>query len=168
MIGQRYAGAVRPATRSRRNAARQSTVRRPASAGTEQIAEALGQSPVVRLALFMSLVVFAAYMYMNQATRASVVEYNIGNQRQSADSLRQQNVKLHAVNSALSAPGRIRAAAAQLGMTRPDVSATIWIQVMTPQVRVVRPVDADIRVAQQESSPAAWLQHAYTFAKSSL
>jgi cell division protein FtsL len=174
MIGERYAVAARPAvkpairTRGRRESLRTRLAGRHAIAGRARLAESLGQSLVVQLMLVMSLVVFAALIYLNQASHASVLQYSITYLRQDQSVLRQQNAQLNASQTELTSPARVETAASQLHMAKPASGNTIWIQVPVPKVQVVKPITADVSAAQEQSSPRAWLDRAANFVKSSL
>lgn len=163
MISERYAVAAQPVsrpaprTRTRKPTIRQQLARRPATAGRERLADALGGSLVIQLMLVMSLVVFAALIYLNQASHVSVLQYNISDLQIQQGNLRQVNAQLNAAASTLQSPARIENAAVQFHMTKPEPNNTVWITVPVPQVQPIRPVTADITASEERSSPKAWV-----------
>jgi hypothetical protein len=160
MIVQRTIAGARPApgVRSRRPSVRERIAARPAVAGRERLADALGDHLAIQLMLVMSLVVFVALVYLHLASQVSVLRFNIAELQIQQGNLNQQNVQLHATQSSLVAPGRIEAAAAAIKMTKIDPNLTVWVKVQVPRVTAIRPVGADVAAAQRRSEPAAWVR----------
>jgi cell division protein FtsL len=124
---------------------------------------------MVQLMLAMSLVAFAALLYLVQASQASVLEYNIAELQAQQVQLQATNADLHAQVTALQSPTRIDLLARnQLHMTKPDISTAIWVRPVMPRITSPRPLNADLVEAQRASQPLAWLQHLVTFVKLSL
>jgi cell division protein FtsL len=119
--------------------------------------------------LAMSLVTFAALMYLVQASQASVLEYNISELQAQQVQLQATNADLHAQVTALQSPTRIDALATnQLHMAKPDLSTAIWVHPVLPRIVAPRPLNADLIEAQRASRPLAWLEHMATRIKMSL
>jgi hypothetical protein len=131
---------------------------RPAIAGRERLAEALGESLVVQLMLVMSLVVFAALIYLNQASNVSVLQYQISDLTVQQSRLRQENAQLNAIRSHLKQPARISAAAQQMHMLSPDASNPVWVKVRVPIVHPLEPIASDLRTAETRSEPQSWVR----------
>jgi hypothetical protein len=141
---------------------------RPAIAGRERLAEALGESLVVQLMLVMSLVVFAALIYLNQASNVSVLQYKIGDLTVQQAQLRQENAQLNARRGYLQGPARIAASAQQMHMVSHDISANMWLTVRVPVVHPVKPISADLAAAETRSEPQTWVRRFVGFVESSL
>lgn len=171
MISERAAlgrpGAVRrsdatPALRLRLTA-------RPAVAGRERLADALGGSVLVQLMLAMSFVALAALLYMAQAGQASVQEINISELQYQRMQLVQTNTNLRALATSLRSPQRVDTiATTQLHMGSPDPATIIWLNAVVPPVPAIAPVNADTVAAQQSSQPLAEMERAIRFIRASL
>jgi cell division protein FtsL len=159
MIVQRTIAGARPApgARARRPSVRQRIAAGPAVAGRERLADVLGEHLAVQLMLVMSLVVFAALVYLHLASQVSVLQFNIAVLQNQQGNLNQTNAQLHAVQSSLVAPSRMENAATAFKMTKPDPGSTVWVTVAVPRVTPIRPIGADMAAAQQRSEPAAWV-----------
>jgi cell division protein FtsL len=124
---------------------------------------------MVQLMLAMSLVAFAALLYLIQASQASVLEYNIAELQAQQVQLQAANAHLHAQVTTLQSPQRIDTlATTQLHMTKPDLSTAIWVTPVLPRVVFPRPLNADVVDAQRASQPLTWFEHMATFVKLSL
>ena len=124
---------------------------------------------MVQLMLAMSLVAFAALLYLVQASQASVLEYNIAELQTEQVQLQATNADLHAQVTALQSPTRIDLFARnQMHMTKPDISTAIWVRPVLPRIVSPRPLNADLVDAQHASEPLAWLEHLAAFVKMSL
>ncbi len=142
---------------------------RPAVAGRERLAEALGESLVIQLMLVMSLVVFAALIYLNQASKVSVSQYKISDLTAQQSMLRQDNAQLNAIKSHLILPGRIDSiATTRLHMAKADFSSNLWVTVTVPIVHPLKPLGADVAAAEARSQPQAWVHRFVDFVESSL
>jgi cell division protein FtsL len=142
---------------------------RPAVAGRERLAEALGESLVIQLMLVMSLVVFAALIYLNQASKVSILQYKISDLSAQQSMLRQENAQLTAIKTKLILPGRIDSiATTQLHMVKTDFSSIHWVTVKVPVVHPVKPLGADLTAAEARSQPQAWVHRFVGFVESSL
>lgn len=119
--------------------------------------------------LAMSLVAFAAMLYLFQASHASVLEMNIGDLQGQQVQLRMDDATLRSTASTLQSLQRVDSVATnQLHMTKPDLSTAIWIHPATPRLAAIRAVNADTVTAQRQSQPLAWMHRFAQFVKSSL
>lgn len=172
MIGERYAPATRvrvAAKTPRRATLRERLNARPAISGRERLSVSLGNNVLVQLALAMSLVAFAAMVYLFQASQVSVLEMNIADMQTQRVQLRMDTAALQTTASSLQSLQRVDAIATnQLHMTKPDISAAMWVTTVTPRLTAVRAVNADVVAAQRSSQPLAWMQTFVTFVQSSL
>ena len=172
MIGERYAPASR--VRATPRASTKGTVRRhlmarPAISGRERLSLSIGNSVLIQLALAMSLVAFAAMVYLFQASQYSILEMNIADLQNQQVQLKLDNATLQTTASGLQSIPRVdRIATTQMHMTRPDMGSFMWITPATPRLPVIRAVNADLVDAQRQSQPLAWMQHAAKFVQSSL
>jgi cell division protein FtsL len=141
----------------------------PALAGRERLGEALGQSVLVQLMLVLAFFALAGLLYMAQQSQVSVQEINISVLRSERVELVAKNTSLRTTATSLSSLQRIDAAAtSQLHMTKPDLSATVWVSPVVPRVTAPPAVNADTVAAQQSSQPLAWMAHAIRVVQSSL
>lgn len=172
MIGERYAPATRvraTAKNSSRSSLRARSIARPAVSGRERLSLSIGNSVLIQLALAMSLVAFAAMVYLFQASQVSIQEMNIGDLQSQRIQLRMDNAALQMTASSLQSIQRVDTiATTQLHMTKPDISTSMWIMPATPHLTAIRPLNADVVDAQRQSQPLAWMQNAATVVKSSL
>jgi cell division protein FtsL len=172
MIGERYAPATRvraTAKRYNRGTLRERLIARPAVSGRERLSLSTGNSVLIQLALAMSLVAFAAMVYLFQASQVSILEMNIGDMQNQQVQLRIDNAALQTTASSLQSLQRVDAIATNhLHMTRPDISTSIWITPVAPRITAIRAMNADVVDAQRQSQPLAWMQNVATFVKSSL
>ncbi len=172
MIGERYA----PATRERRGskgivqtALRDRTLTRPAISGRERLGLSIGNSVLIQLALAMSLVAFAAMIYLFQASQVSILEMNISGLQNQEVQLRVDNAALQTTASSLQSIQRVDAIATnRFRMTKPDISAALWITPAAPRLSDIRGINADVFEAQRQSEPLAWMKHVVTVVQSSL
>jgi cell division protein FtsL len=170
MISQRAAVlGGRPAAVRTRTSWRQRLSARPAVAGRERIAEALGRSVVIQLMLAMSFVAVAGLLYMAQAGQVSVQQINIDILRSNRVQLVSENTSLSLRATNLTSLQRVDSmATSQLHMALPSRANAIWVWPAFHHITVVRPVDADTANAQRASQPLAWMVHAIRLVKSSL
>jgi cell division protein FtsL len=172
MIGERYAPATRvraAAKSSNRGTLQERLIARPAVSGRARLSLSVGNSVLIQLALAMSLVAFAAMVYLFQASQVSIMEMNIGDLQNQQVHLRMDNAALQTTAASLQSLQRIDAIATnQLHMIRPDISTSMWITSAAPRISAIRAVNADVVEAQRQSQPLAWMQTLATFVKSSL
>lgn len=157
MIGQRYAVAPRGAitARGQRESLWGKLGVTPAVAGREYLSRWLEQSTLIRLILAMTLVAVAGLLYMNQASKANVLELSIGDLQQQQIQLDMRNANLHAEASTLSGLQRIdTTATTDLRMTKPDLSTAIWIRPLVPRLSPLPNRDDGV-AAQRTSEPIA-------------
>ena len=172
MIGERYAPATRVPGTGRNgilDTARQRLIARPAISGRERLAHSVGNSVLVQLALAMSLIAFAAMVYLFQASQVSVLEMNISDLQSQRVQLRMDNAALQTTASSLQSLQRVDwYATNKLHMIKPDIAGSMWIAVSTPRLPEIRAVNADTLAAQRRSQPLAWMQNVASFVQSSL
>ena len=172
MIGQRYAPATRVRAAGRNgflDAARERLVARPAISGRERLAHSVGNSVLVQLALAMSLIAFAAMVYLFQASQVSVLEMNISDLQAQRVQLRIDDAALQTTASSLQSLQRVDwYATNKLHMIKPDIARSIWITVSPPRPTEIRAVNADTIAAQRRSQPLAWMQNVAAFVQSGL
>jgi cell division protein FtsL len=172
MIGERYAPASRVRATPKGSSVgrlRDRIVARPAVSGRERLSVSVANSVLVQLALAMSLVAFAAMIYLFQASQFSILEMNISDLQNQQAQLKVDNAALQTTASSLQSIQRVdRIATTQLHMTKPDIATFMWIVPATPRMPVVRAVNADLLEAQRQSQPLAWMQHFASFVQSSL
>ena len=170
MISERAAvgrsGALR--TKSAASPWRARWSRRPAIAGRERLAAALGQSVLVRLMLATSLVALAALLYMVQASQASVQQININTLRTEQMDLAAAQTNYNATASTLKSTTRIDFEATSKLQMGPSASLPIWVYPVVPRVGAISSVNADTSAAQRASQPLAWMGRAVSFVHSSL
>jgi cell division protein FtsL len=117
----------------------------------------------------MSLVAFAAMVYLFQASQVSILEMNIGDMQNQQVQLRIDNAALQTTASSLQSLQRVDAiATTRLHMTRPDISTSMWITPVATRITAIRAMNADMVDAQRQSQPLAWMLNAATFVQSSL
>lgn len=168
MIGERYATAGRLARRDRSSLPRRWAAR-PAVAGRQRLAQALGQSVLIQLMLAMTFVALAALLYLAQASQASVLQFNIAGLQDQQAQLTVQNANLRATATSLESVQRIDTIAVrQLHMTTPALSRSVWVEPVIPQVAPIRPFNADTLSAQRRSQPLAWMRRFVALVRSSL
>lgn len=182
MIGQRLAvwgSAALPATQHRKRTQKQTGTNREvtqAAAGrtnlglapARSLAAFLGRSVLLQLMLAMALISFAAVIYLNQASKESVVQFNITDLQREQIQLNLRNANLYATATSLQSLGRIETlASTQLHMTQPSQNNVTWIRPVIPRVAPV-PVDMPAASAEQQSQPLAWMQHALQFMAAAL
>ena len=171
MIGARQVAVRRPlvaAPRPRFVRVRERLARRPAIAGREQLAEALGRSPLVQLMLVTTLVAIAFLLYLAQASQLSIIQYDVQDLRVERMQLNAQNANLHARAAQLQSIQRVDAyATTQLHMAKPDLSSTIWVQPVAPRV-VVPSIPDSSAAAEARSRPSAWITRFISLVRSSL
>lgn len=142
---------------------------RPAIAGRERLAQALGQSVLVQLMLAMSFVALAALLYMAQASQVSVQQINISELQSDRVQLTSDNASLRATTTDLQSLPRIDAVAtSRLHMTKPDLSTAIWVSPVVPRVPVPHTAGGDVAAAQRQSEPLTWLEHFVSMIQASL
>jgi cell division protein FtsL len=172
MIGERYAPASRVRATSRgstKGMLRQRLIARPAVSGRERLSLSIGNSVLIQLALAMSLVAFAAMVYLFQASQYSILEMNIADLQNQQVQLKLDTAALQTTASSLQSIQRVDTiATTQMHMTKPDVGSLMWITPATPRMPVIRAVNADLVDAQRQSQPLAWMEHFATFVQSSL
>lgn len=172
MIGERYAPAsrVRPTPKgSGIGRLRGRLVARPAVSGRERLSLSVANSVLIQLALAMSLVAFAAMIYLFQASQFSILEMNISDLQNQQAQLRVDNAALQTTASSLQSIQRVDTiATTRLHMTKPDMGTFMWVAPATPRMPVIRAVNADLVQAQRQSQPLAWMQHFAAFVQSSL
>ena len=148
MIGERSAPATRvraTAKRSSRGSVRERLIARPAVSGRERLSLSAGTSVLIQLALAMSLVAFAAMVYLFQASQVSVLEMNIADMQNQQVQLRIDNAALQTTASSLQSLQRVDAIATnQLHMIRPDISTSMWITSAAPRITAIRAMNADV------------------------
>ena len=164
MIVERTAGLARPAVTGRRvEALRERVVVAPAIAGRERLRELIDRSTLAQLIAAMALISCAALIYLNQASKVSILQFTIADLQRQQIQLRMQNADLYARASALQNLQRIESqATTQLHMNKPDYGSTVWIRPVIPQVPPP-PTDAAGARARAESQPLAWMSHAIQF-----
>lgn len=172
MIGERYAPASRVRATpkvSNRVKLRTRLIARPAVSGRERLSLSIGNSVLIQLALAMSLVAFAAMVYLFQASQFSILEMNIGDLQNQQVQLKVDNAALQTAASSLQSIQRVDTiATTQMHMTKPDVTTFMWIAPATPRMPVIRAVNADLVAAQRQSQPLTWMRHFATLVQSSL
>jgi cell division protein FtsL len=164
MIVERTAGVANPAVTGRRvEALREKIVVAPAVAGRERLRELVDRSTLAQLIAAMVLISCAALIYLNQASKVSILQFTISDLQRQQIELRMQNANLYAQASGLQNLQRIEAqATTQLHMSKPDYAGTIWIQPVVPQVPPP-PANAASARAQTASQPLAWMTHTVQF-----
>lgn len=171
MIGERSAparvGAQARKTSSRRW--RERLLAAPAVSGRERLGLSFGNSPLIQLALAMTLVAFAAMVYLFQASQVSVLEMNISDLQTQRVQLRMDNAALQTTASSLRSLQRVDTIATErLHMTKPDISNSMWVTIAAPRLPAIRAVNADTIEAQRRSQPLAWMRSFASFVRSSL
>lgn len=141
----------------------------PAIAGRQRLMEALGQSVLIQLMLAMTLIAVALLLYMAQESQISVQQINLSVLRSNHMQLVADNTTLRARATALQSTPRIdRTASTRLGMSAPDNSSYMWVNVAVPPLPAVHPVNADVLAAERQSSPVAWMGRLIHTVQSSL
>jgi cell division protein FtsL len=176
MIGQRLsAGGNRVAARaSTLRARRQPAIDRtgsvaPVVALRERLADGLQHSVLMQLMLAMSFVALAGMLYLAQASQTSVLQFNIQDLHYTQTQLAAQNASLQAAATSLNSVTRVNSLAlGRFQMTKPDFSHAIWINVSAPTVVLLQPAYANVRSAQRQSRPAAWIVRFLSVVKNSL
>ncbi len=141
----------------------------PAMAGRERLMEALGQSVLVQLMLAMTFIAVAFLLYMAQESQISVQQINLSVLRSNHMQLVANNTTLRTSATSLQSATRIdQTASTRLGMSAPDNSAYIWVQVAVPPLAPVHPVNADAMAAETQSAPLAWMGRFLNSVQSSL
>lgn len=172
MIGERYA----PVTRVRRANERsgrltrlQRTIAQPAVSGRARLALPTSNSVLTQLGLAMTLVAFAAMVYLFQASQVSILEMNIADLQNQQVQIRVDNAALQMTASSLQSIQRVdNIATNQLHMFKPDMSSVMWITPVTPRILPIRAVNAEVVQAQRHSQPLAWMQNLARFVRASL
>lgn len=171
MIGQRSAvmGRAAAPARARPVATSMGKTRvMPVVAGRHFLIERLQRSVLVQLMLAMALVSFAALIYLNQASKVSILQFNIAALQTEQIQLNIQNANLYATGTSLQSLQRIETVATiQLRMTKPDYSNIVWIAPRFPRVTTLTTA-ASLISARQSSQPLAWMQHTVQFIGSQL
>lgn len=166
MIGQRSAvmgGTAAPVRTRRAGAFSERAGPRPAVAGRQQLREFLRQSVLMQLMLAMALVSFAALIYLNQASKVSVLQFNIAALQSERIQLNIQNASLYATGTSLQSLPRIEnLATTRLHMTRPDISNIVWITTSIPRVTAPSP-DNSATKARLTSQPLSWMEQTIQF-----
>ena len=164
MIVERTAGLARPAVTGRRvEALTDRMVVAPAIAGRERLRELIDRSTLAQLIAAMALISCAALIYLNQASKVSVLQFTIADLQRQQIQLRMQNADLYARASALQNLQRIESqATSQLHMSKPDYANTVWIRPIVPQVAPPPGNAAAVR-ARSQSQPLAWMTHAIQY-----
>lgn len=172
MIGERYAPAtrVRATPRSSKKVTlRDRLIDRPAVSGRERLSLSVGNSVLVQLALAMTLVAFAAMIYLFQASQMSILEMNISELQNQQVQLRVDNASLQTTAATLQSIPRVDTiATTQMHMTKPDMATFMWISPANPGMPVVHAVNADVVAAERRSQPLAWMKQFLTAVQSSL
>lgn len=172
MIGERYAPAARVRATPKGSSIgrlRGRLVARPAVSGRERLSLSIGNSVLIQLALAMTLVAFAAMIYLFQASQFSILEMNISDLQNQQAQLKLDNAALQTTASSLQSIQRVDTlATTQLHMIKPDVASFMWITPATPRMPAIRAVNADLVQAQRQSQPLAWMQRFAQFVQSSL
>ncbi len=172
MIGERYAPASRVRATPKISSAgrmRARIIAGPAVSGRERLSLSIGNSVLIQLALAMSLVAFAAMIYLFQASQFSILEMNISDLQNQQVQLRVDNAALQTTASSLQSIQRVDTiATTQMHMTKPDIATFMWVTPATPRIPAIRAVNADLVAAQRQSQPLAWMQHFAKLVQSSL
>src|SRR5947209_5699863 len=172
MIGERYAPSTRvrtASTVSRKVTLRDRLISRPAVSGRERVSLSLGHSVFIPPGLAMSLIAFAAMVYLFEASQVSILEMNIGDLQNQHMQLRMDNASLQRPASSLQSIQRVDSIATnQLHMIKPDISTFMWVTPVAPRMQALHPVNADLVQAERRSQPLSWMQNAASFVKSSL
>jgi cell division protein FtsL len=117
----------------------------------------------------MSLIAFAAMVYLFQASQVSILEMNIGDLQNQQVQLRLDNASLQMTASSLQSIQRVDSIATnQLHMTKPDISTFMWVTPVAPRMPALHGVNDDVLRAQRQSQPLAWMRNAANFVESSL
>lgn len=169
MSVERIAIPARPAPRtgslsipSERARQRQSAAQ-PVVDGRRLLSQLARQSVLMQLIFAMGLISVAALIYVNQASKVSVLQFSIADQQRAQGVLRMQNSNLYATATSLQSLPRIEAAAtSQLHMIKPAYGNILWIRPLVPIV-APPPVDTYSASARVDSQPLSWMQHAVEF-----
>ncbi len=161
MIGQRYATQTRTGPRPHSAIAPPALTSPAQTHATREygrVAQSLGQSVPVQLALILSLLAFAAMVYMFQASQVDVLQMNISALQSHAVQAQADNAALESRATYLQSIRRITAIATkQLHMAPVDPNAMVWIFPVIPPTPQTHDVNADLRRVQQASQPLAWV-----------
>lgn len=172
MIGERYAPSTRVRTTStvtRKLTLRARLVAAPAVSGRERLSISLGNSVLIQLGLAMSLIAFAAMVYLFQASQVSVLEMNIADLQNQQVQLRMDNASLQMTASSLQSIQRVDTiSTTRLHMIKPDISTFLWVTPTAPRIPALRGVNADVVQAERQSQPLSWMQNVAALVKSSL
>src|SRR5579859_1321981 len=148
MIGERYTPASRVRTTPRGSGARglrDRLVARPAVSGRERLSHSIANSVLIQLALAMSLVAFAAMIYLFQASQFSILEMNISDLQNQQAQLTVDNAALQTTASSLQSIQRVDTiATTQMHMTKPDIATFMWVTPAAPRIPAIRAVNAEI------------------------
>lgn len=136
---------------------------RPSLAPAQHLLAHLGRSVLVQLMLAMALISVAAVVYLNQASKQSVIEFNITDLQRQLVQSNLTNANLYATATSLTSLNRIEPlATSQLHMAPPSQANTLWLRPNVPYVAPLLP-DTPAGSAEQQSQPLAWMQHAVQF-----
>ncbi len=140
----------------------------PAIAGRQLVTQLLHQSVLMQLIFSMALISGAALIYLNQASKESVLQFSIADLQRQQITLRMQSSNLYATASSLQSLQRIETAAStQLHMTTPPYSSIVWVHPVIPVV-ASPPVESSTNTARAQSQPLAWMENAAQFIGSQL
>jgi cell division protein FtsL len=135
----------------------------PAIAGREQLLTFVRRSVLLQLMLAMALIAFAALIYLNQASKESVLQFSIADLQRERIQLDMQNANLFASASRLQSLSRVYSlASSQLHMSPSRQNNQIWINPVYLRVPALPP-DQPASSASLQSQPLAWMQHAVQF-----
>jgi cell division protein FtsL len=117
----------------------------------------------------MSLIAFAAMVYLFQASQVSILEMNIGDLQNQQVQLRLDNASLQMTSSSLQSIPRVDSIATnQMHMIKPDISTFMWVTPAATHLPPVHGVNQDVLQAERQSQPLSWMQSVAAFVKSSL
>jgi cell division protein FtsL len=140
-----------------------------AIAGRERLSRLIGDTVAVRLMLATVLVAIACLFYLAQASQVSVVELNIGYLQTEGARLNVENANLHASAAGYQSLPRISSEALnKLHMVQPDMSQTVWVRSVVPQIIVPRDAGREVKDAMTRSQPLAWMHRFVSLVRASL
>ncbi|MGH2442560.1 MAG: hypothetical protein ACRDFX_05300 [Chloroflexota bacterium] len=140
----------------------------PNLAAGGRIRTAIERSVLVQLIGVITLVSVAAVIYLNQASKVSILDYNITLQQQQQVSLQMTNAGLYASATSLESLQRVETlATSHLHMSPARYSSALWIYPVVPRVPAA-PHLPSIAAAQAQSQPLAWMKRFASFIKAQL
>ncbi|HLJ69017.1 MAG TPA: cell division protein FtsL [Chloroflexota bacterium] len=163
MIGENVA--ARPAARAREKR----RAFRPIAATRARLGTLLEASVLARMMIVMACIATAGLLYLAQASRVSVLEFNIAYLEQQHLQLSIDNENLVAQLATLQGTNRIdQIATTQLHMINAAGSASVWVHPVIPRFAAAPAAGLGEARAVRASQPLTWMEQAVRAIEASL